>query len=90
MQRIAVASSDSSATATVAAAFRTRQQASADRVLVEGAHRSETLVRNKDMAAAETLVSQIDLIAEFASPRQKAEWRNHTSKLNKKGLRHRT
>jgi hypothetical protein len=71
----------------VAEAFTTRQQASADRVLVEGAHRSETLVRSKNLAAAETLINQIDLIAEFASPRQKTEWQNHTTKLSKKGLR---
>jgi serine/threonine-protein kinase len=89
MQRIVAASSDASATAAVAAAFRTRQQASADRVVVEGAHRSEMMVRSKDIAAAETLVNQIDLVAEFASPRQKAEWQNHISRLNKKGLHHR-
>jgi serine/threonine-protein kinase len=90
MQRVAAASSDSSATAAVAAAFWTRQQASADRVLVEGVQRSETLVRNRDMAAAESLVNQIDLIAEFASPRQKTEWQNHTGRLSRKGLRSRT
>lgn len=87
MRRVAAASSDSSPMATVAEAFTTRQQASADRVLVEGAQRSETLMRSKNLAAAETLVNQIDLIAEFASPRQKTEWQNHTSKLSKKGLR---
>ena len=86
MQRVAAASGDSSATAAVAVAFRTREQASADRALVDGTQKSESLLRNRDMAGAETLVHQIDSIAELASPEQKAEWKNHTSRLSRKGL----
>ncbi len=87
MQRVAAASADASPTAAVAVAFRTREQASADRVMTEAAHRSETLMRSRDLAGAEKLVRDTDLIAELASPKQRIEWANHTSKLNKKGLR---
>jgi tetratricopeptide (TPR) repeat protein len=86
MQRVAAASYDSSATAAVAVAFRTREQCSADRALTAGVQKSESLLRNRDMAGVEILVHQIDTIAELASPEQKAEWKNHTSRLNRKGL----
>jgi len=87
MQRVAAASADSSPAAAVAAAFRGREQASADRAVAEAVQRSEALVRNRDFAAAETLVDETELLAELASPRQRDEWHNHTSRLNRKGLR---
>lgn len=87
MQRVAAASADSSASAAVAVAFRAREQRSADRAVTQAAQKSETLVRNKDLSAAETLVRETDLIAELASPQRKAEWLNHTSRLSRKGLR---
>jgi predicted patatin/cPLA2 family phospholipase len=90
IRRVAAASPDSSAGSAIAAAFVSRQQASADRVLVEGTQRSEVLMRGRKVAAAEALVNQVDLIAEFASPRQKTEWQNYTSKLSKKGVHLRT
>ena len=86
MQRVAAASTDASTTAAMASPFRAREQASADRALAEAAQKSEMLVRNRDLAGAETLVNQIDFIAELASPQQKAEWNNHTGKLSRKGL----
>jgi hypothetical protein len=89
MQRVAAASVESSPTATVAVVFRTHEQASADRVLVEAAQKSETLVRNKDLAAAETIVREADRIADLASPQRKSEWRTHTGKLSRKGLKNR-
>ncbi len=87
MQRVAAGSADSSASAAVAAAFRGREQASADRMITEAVQRSEMLVRSRDLAAAETLVHETDLVAELASPRHKNEWLNHTSRLSRKGLR---
>ena len=87
MQRVAAASADASASATMAVAFRGREQASADRALSEAVQKSETMVRNRDLAGAETLVRQTDLVAELASPEQKNQWLHHTSKLSKKGIR---
>ena len=87
MLRVAAASEESSATAAVATAFRGRERASADCAVAAAVHRSEMLVRNRDLAAAETLVHETDLVAEMASPEQKAEWHNHTSRLSRKGLR---
>jgi hypothetical protein len=87
MQRVAAASADSSAAAAVAVAFRTREQASADRAVAEAVQKSEALVRSRDLPAAEALVNQTSLIAALASPRQKTEWLNHTNRLSKKGLR---
>jgi serine/threonine-protein kinase len=89
MQRVAAASVESSPTAAVALVFRTREQASADRVLVEAAQKSETLVRNKDLAGAESIVREADRIADLASPQRKSEWRTHTGKLSRKGFRNR-
>ena len=68
MQRVAAASADSSATAAVAVAFRTREQASADRAVADAQQKSEALVRSRDLAGAEKLVHETDLIAELASP----------------------
>jgi hypothetical protein len=87
MERVAAASTDSSPSAAVAVAFRGREQASADRAVAEAVQRSEALVRNRDLAAAETLVHETDRLAELASPGQKNEWHNHTSRLSRKGLR---
>ena len=87
MQRVAAASADASASAAIAVAFRGREQASADRALSEAVQRSENLLRNRDLAGAETLVHQTDLLAELASPEQKNHWLHHTSKLSKKGVR---
>ena len=87
MQRVAAASADASASAAMAVAFRGREQASADRALAEAVQKSEMLVRNRDLAGAETLVHQTDLLAELASPEQKNQWLHHTGKLSKKGLR---
>ena len=87
MQRVAAGSADSSATAAVAVAFRTREQVSADRAVAEAAQKSEALVRSRDLAGAQKLVQDTELIAELASPQQRNEWTNHTSRLNKKGLR---
>jgi serine/threonine protein kinase len=89
MQRVAAASVESSPTAAVAVVFRTREQASADRVLVEATQKSETLVRNKDLGAAESVVREADRIADLASPQRKSEWRTHTGRLSRKGLRNR-
>jgi serine/threonine-protein kinase len=89
MQRVAAASVESSPTAAVAIVFRTHEQASADRALVEAVQKSETLVRSKDLAGAETLVREADRIADLASPQRKSEWRTHTGKLSRKGLRNR-
>ena len=87
MQRVAAASPDSSPSAAVSVAFRSREQASADRAVAEAVQRSEALVRNRDLAAAETLVHETAQLAELASPGQKNEWLNHTSRLSRKGLR---
>ena len=87
MQRVAAASAESSATAAVAVAFRTREQVSADRAVAEAAQKSEALVRSRDLAGAQKLVQDTELIAELASPQQRNEWTSHTSRLNKKGLR---
>jgi hypothetical protein len=87
MQRVAAASADSSPAAAVAVAFRTREQASADRALAEAVQKSEALIRSRDLSAAEALVHETDLIAALASPRQKNEWVNHTTRLSRKGLR---
>jgi serine/threonine-protein kinase len=87
MQRVAAASADSSPAAAVAVAFRTWEQASADRAVAEAVQKSEALVRSRDLPAAEALVNQTSLIAALASPRQKTEWLNHTNRLSKKGLR---
>jgi serine/threonine-protein kinase len=89
MQRVAAASVESSPTAAVALVFRTREQSSADRVLVEAAQKSEALVRNKDLAGAESIVREADRIADLASPQRKSEWRTHTGKLGRKGFRNR-
>ena len=87
MQRVAAASADSSAGAAVAVTYRGREQASADRVLAQAAQKSEALLRNRDLAAAETLLRETESIAELASPQQKSEWLNHTTRLSRKGLR---
>jgi len=87
MQRVAAASADASAAAAVAVAFRAREQASADRAVSEAVQKSEALVRSRDLSAAEALVQETGLIVALASPRQKTEWLNHTSRLSKKGLR---
>ncbi len=87
MQRVAAGSTDSSATAAVAAAYRGREQALADRLIADAVKRSEMLVRSRDLAAAEALVHETDGLAELASARQKNEWLNHTSRLSRKGLR---
>ena len=87
MQRVAAASADSSATAAIAVAFRTREQASADRAVTDAAQKSEALVRSRDLAGAEKLVHDTELIVELASPQQRNEWANHTSRLSRKGLR---
>ncbi len=87
MQRVAAASADASPSSAVAVAFRGREQASADRAVAEAVQRSEALVRSRDLAAAETLVHETDMVAELASPGQKNEWHNHTSRLSRKGLR---
>jgi serine/threonine-protein kinase len=89
MQRVAAASVETSPTAAVALVFRTREQASADRVLVEAVQKSETLMRNKDIAAAESILREADRIADLASPQRKSEWRTHTGKLSRKGFRNR-
>ncbi len=81
MQRVGAASVESSATAAIVVAFRTREQASADRALAEATQKSETLVRNRDTAAAEALVHQTDLIAELASPQR----RNQNGKITPAG-----
>lgn len=87
MQRVAAGSADSSATAAVARAFRGREQARADRLLAEAAKKAETLVRNRDLATAEKLVHETDLIAQLASPERRNEWVDHTNRLSRKGLR---
>ena len=87
MERVAAGSADSSVAAAVAVAFRSREQVTVDRVLAEATARSESLVRNRDLAAAETLVHQVDSIAELASPQQQRAWLSHTGKLSRKGLR---
>jgi eukaryotic-like serine/threonine-protein kinase len=87
MQRVAAGAPDSSGAAVVAAAFRGREQASADRVLAEAAQRADTLVRSRDFAGAEKLVHETDLLAHLASPERRNEWAGHTARLNKKGLR---
>ena len=71
MQRVAAGSTDSSATAAVTGAFRGREQAWADRALAEAAQTAETLVRNRDLATAEKLVRETDLIARLASPERR-------------------
>ena len=71
----------------VAAAFRGREQASADRVLAEAAQRADTLVRSRDFASAEKLVQETDSLAHLASPERRSEWADHTARLSKKGLR---
>ena len=70
MQRVAAGSADASATAAVAVAFRAREQRIADRALTQAAQKSEILLRNRDLSAAEILVQETDLIAELASPEQ--------------------
>jgi hypothetical protein len=69
------------------AALRSREQASADRALAEAAQKSEALVRSRELAAAESVVRETDRIADLASPQRKSEWRNHTGRLSRKGVR---
>jgi hypothetical protein len=87
MQRVAAGSADSSATAALAASFRHREQASADRKLTDAVQRSETLVRSRDWPAAELLVQETDLIAPIAGPERRNEWMEHTGRLKRKGLK---
>lgn len=87
MQRVAAGAADSSIAAAVAGAFRGRELASANQVLVEAAQKAETLVRSRDLAAAEKLVHEADLIAPLAGPERRNEWLDHTNRLSRKGLR---
>ena len=87
MQRVAAGAAESSPAAAVASAFHGREQASANRLLAEAAQRAEALVRNRDLATAEKLVRETDLVAQLASPEQRSEWLDHTNRLGRKGLR---
>jgi len=87
MQRVAAGAAESSAAAAVAAAFRGREQLSADRALAEAAQRADTLVRNRNLADAEKLVRETDLLAHLASPERRNEWVNHVARFSKKGVR---
>jgi hypothetical protein len=71
----------------VAAAFRGREQASADGALAEAAQRADALVRNRDLASAEKLVKETDLLAHLASPERRNEWASHVARFSKKGVR---
>jgi hypothetical protein len=44
-------------------------------------------VRSRDLAAAEKLVHEADLIAPLAGPERRNEWLDHTNRLSRKGLR---
>ncbi len=87
MQRVAAASSDASAGAAIALSFRAREQAAADRALSAATHRFQSLVRNRDVAAAETVAREAEWIAELASPQQKIEWQQQSARSSRKGLR---
>ena len=87
MERVAAGAADSSPAAAMATAFRGREQASADRAVTDAVQRSETLVRSREMSAAETLVHETDLIAPMASPERRNAWVEHTGRLSRKGLR---
>jgi len=87
MLRVAAGAADSSAAAAVAAAFRGREQVSADRQLALAAQRADALVRSRDWTSAEKLVQETDLLAQLASPGRRNEWTEHAARLSKKGLR---
>ena len=86
MQRIAAASSETSTTGALAKAFRGRAEASADRVLSDVARRADGLLRARDKAAAEQIVSQALDLKELASARGRSEWDSQLTRLGKKGI----
>ena len=55
--------------------------------MAEASQRSEALVRSRDVAAAEKLVRETDLIAHLASPERRSEWADQSRRLSRKGLR---
>jgi eukaryotic-like serine/threonine-protein kinase len=86
MRRVIAGTADSSVAEAVEAAFRGREQVSADQALAEAAHKAETLVRNRDLIAAEKLVQETDLIAPLASTEGRNAWIDHMNRLSRKGL----
>jgi hypothetical protein len=87
MQRVGAGAAESSPVAVVASAFRAREQVTADRVLADARQKTESLVKSRDLTAAQQLLNETDSIAELASPERRKEWATHTHRLSRKGLR---
>jgi eukaryotic-like serine/threonine-protein kinase len=86
MERVKAASGDNTNTAGLGVAFRSREEASADRFLNETAGKAQSLLRNHDRSTAESLVRQAEEIALLASQKGKSDWKNQANQLSKIGI----
>ncbi len=86
MQRVLAASTEASTTGALAAAFRLRAQASADRALADAGRRADGLLRAHDKAGAEEAIRQATGLTDLASVKGSSDWQSQLTRLGKKGL----